>query len=279
MPIVQRAHGAEVAVDDGKKQFGVVALVGGHNTTVAPGDHIGSRILKKPDHWHYRHQMGFFRSSRTPAPDLLHAFAQAQGLVRPQNPEVDDFLPRSCQVVDAHQLHSRWNDYRYVYYAFVGTLPGGIEGGIAHVNISGNEVDNDCFDIVRAPAPQDVLVPTLEVQGPLNGDLRAYGGHRTADVPFRAGDARTWSLPGARRHRARVPSAVDEATAATMFDSGFGTWVAETNPPFSFELFDGWISVFRLESREEPDAAVYPALCDATARFAAACRGAPMQGG
>ena len=76
--------------------------------------------------------MGFFRSSQTPAPDLLHAFAQAHGLLPVEDTQVDDYLPRSCQVVDAHQLHSRSNDYGYVYYAFEGMLPGGIQGGISN---------------------------------------------------------------------------------------------------------------------------------------------------
>ena len=220
--------------------------------------------------------MGFFRSSQTPAPDLLHEFAQAHGLLPVEDTQVDDYLPRSCQVVDAHQLHSRSNDYGYVYYAFEGMLPGGIQGGIGFVNISGRHVSNDCFEIVRAPAPPDALVSALEVQGPLRGDLRAYGGHRTADVPFKVGDARKRDLPGVRHHRARVPRDADDATVAMMFDTGFAAWLAATDPPFSFELFDGWISVFRLESRETPDADIFPALCDATARFAAACRGVQM---
>lgn len=108
-------------------------------------------------------------------------------------------------VVDAHCLHSMSNDYGYVCHAFEGVVPGGIPGGIRYVRISGHHVNRDCFEIVRAPGPPDVLISALEVQGPQRGELRAYGGHRTADAPFGVGDVRKRDLPGVRHHRARAP--------------------------------------------------------------------------
>jgi len=90
------------------------------------------------------------------------------------------------------------------------------------------------------------------------------------------GKARKVSLPDVhRRHKARVARTDDPAAIEAVFNPGFVGWLATTDPPFCFELFDGWMTVFRLEHRPEPEERLYPALCDAAARFAGACRGLP----
>lgn len=206
--------------------------------------------------------------------EWLARFAGEHALSPVEGAEVDDLLPRSCQVADAHQLHVRGSNRGWRWVAYRGALPGGIEGTIAHVHLWDQATEEDVFDIVRAPLAGATLVDTLEIQGPVRGDLRAYGGHRMSDVPFPAGTYRPVKLDGVpRRFRVRVPRSADPSAVDRVLDPGFVTWLGTEDPPFCFELYDGWLSVFRTEQRPEPEADLYPGLCDAAARFAAACRG------
>jgi hypothetical protein len=145
----------------------------------------------------------------TPAPDLLHAFSRAHGLLPSRT-------PRSMTTCRSPAWRTTWWSTLTVSIRCrmtTGTCatpsrewcPVVSPGGIRYVRISGHHVNRDCFEIVRAPGPPDVLISALEVQGPQRGELRAYGGHRTADAPFGVGDVRKRDLPGVRHHRARAP--------------------------------------------------------------------------
>ncbi len=224
--------------------------------------------------------MGFFdrspRPRRPPAEEVLGGFIEANRLATPVVGIVDELLPRSCQVADAHQLQKRASDYGWRWRGGTGVLPGGIDGTIARVEIWDKEVHHDVFDVVRAPAPRLGLLPTVEIQGPTHGDLHAYGGHRMSDVPFRPGEYQKADLAGVGRpYRARVPRGVDRALVDRVLHAEFVAWLAATRPPFCFEWFDGWVSVFRLDRSGEADDAFYPSLCEAAGRFAAACAGPP----
>lgn len=219
--------------------------------------------------------MGLFgRSRRQPAEEVLAEFIAAHRLAAPVIDIVDELLPRSCQVVDAHQLRQRASDYGWRWWGGQGMLPGGIEGSVARVEIWDKEQHQDVFDVVRAPAPAGALLPTVEITGPTHGDLRAYGGHRMSDVPFRPGEAQRVDLAEVgRAYKARVPRGAAPAVVARAVSPELTTWLAATRPPFCFELFDGWLSVFRLDRSGGADDAFYPGLCDAARRFRAACAG------
>jgi hypothetical protein len=219
--------------------------------------------------------MGLFNRSRRPAAEqVLADFMTEHSLVAPTVEHVDELLPHSIQVADAHQLRHWTSDFTWRWWGGTGTLPGGVLGTIARVEIWDREQHNDTFDTVRLPAPAATLLPTVEVKGPTFSDLRAYDGHRMSDIPFRPGESQKAELDGVgRRYKARVPRGADPTTVASVLHSEFVSWLAAAGPPFCFELFDGWISVFRLDrsTGNRTDETFYPGLCDAAARFAAAC--------
>lgn len=195
-------------------------------------------------------------AARTP----LETFAEAHGLAHSKTvslPEQGNLLTRGGKVEGAVK----------------GTLPGEVEGTLAHYTYTYTTTDSDnhtethhrFFTIVVTQVPESIgFMPSLGFVG-AESEMSGFGGSVGEAVKVDLGDDK--GLEGSRCYRYKGSS---ESWTMQLFSPALVDWLARSEADFGFELANGVLCTSRKSYLE--DAAALQNLCEEAAHVTAAIR-------
>jgi hypothetical protein len=149
-----------------------------------------------------------------------------------------------------------------------GTLPGGVDGTLAHYTYTFETTDSDGhsethtrrFTIVVTAVPQSIgFMPALGFRGP-RSEMSGIGGSLAEVVRVDLGDDAR--LKDSRCYRYK---GAGEVWTRRLFSPAFVDWLARAEPDFGFELADGVLTSGR--AGHLTDAAALTALCEEAAHL------------
>ena len=188
----------------------------------------------------------------------LESFAKAHGLVH----DVSGSLPPHGNLLTRGGHASE---------LVRGTLPGGVEGTLAHYAYTFETTDSDGhseshtrrFTVVVTSVPQSIgFMPSLGFKGS-ESEISGIGGSlEEVEQVDLGGDA---GLKGSRCYRYR---GAGELWTRRLFSPALVDWLARSEPDFGFELADGVLMTGR--SQVLTDAAALTTLCEEAAHLTAA---------